>query len=287
MTTRGMLIAAACAALVGLPALARAQGDPPASGDFQAVDDAGTMTSAWRANGTDATTLTIATGGTVTFHYDTGSPSTNKHNVVWGDDLNNPQQQPAYASCPSTPDRYAPQRAPWSGSCTFSAPGTYAFHCIVHPYMTGTVVVQDVTAQPTATATPIGDPGATPTPTPTVTPDPPQSTLKGAVKLAASQHGSRVRGTVSVKGAKSRLEVAVFAPRSALSGGKSHAAVRVGRYLRKSAPAGKVSFAVPLSARARKAMDRHRRLRVTVAVALTPPGGHKLTRSLHATVRMT
>jgi hypothetical protein len=49
--------------------------------------------------------------------------------------------------------------------------------------------------------------------------------------------------------------------------------------------AGRASFAVPLSAKARSALRKHHRLRVTVAVALTPPGAHKLSRTLHTTLR--
>ena len=42
---------------------------------------------------------------------------------------------------------------------TFSAPGTYEFHCGLHGFMTGRVVVRDPLATPTPTATP--DPGGT------------------------------------------------------------------------------------------------------------------------------
>jgi plastocyanin len=42
---------------------------------------------------------------------------------------------------------------------TFSAPGTYEFHCGLHGFMTGRVVVRDPSATPTPTATP--DPGGT------------------------------------------------------------------------------------------------------------------------------
>jgi hypothetical protein len=46
-----------------------------------------------------------------------------------------------------------------------------------------------------------------------------------------------------------------------------------------------VSFAVGTDAKARSALRRHRRLSVTVSIALTPPGGHKLTRSVKSTLR--
>jgi hypothetical protein len=155
--------------------------------------------------------------------------------------------------------------------------------------MTGTitVVASSATATPTPTATPGA--GATPTPTPapggggqTVT----QTTLKGFVVVPRSQKGTRVRGSVDVKLAGSRLDVAVWVPRKALSGGKSAKLVRIGRQTRASTPAGKVSFAIVTDAKARSALRRHRRLSVTVSIALTPPGGHKLTHSARSTLRM-
>ena len=81
------------------------------------------------------------------------------------------------------------------------------------------------------------------------------------------------------------LEVSLWAPRGALSGGKSSRLVRIGRSTRASAPAGRISFAVGTDAKARSALRRHRRLSVTVSIALTPPGGHKLTRSVRSTLR--
>jgi hypothetical protein len=154
--------------------------------------------------------------------------------------------------------------------------------------MQGKVIVEDAPAPvPTysATPTPTPGPGATPTPGPSTTPPVPQSTLKGAVSLARSQRGSRVRGAVKVKAAKSRLEVGVWAPKSKLFKGKSRKAVRIGRFVKASTAAGRVRFSIKVNARARSALRRTRRLGVTVNVALTPPGGHQLTRSLHATLR--
>jgi hypothetical protein len=84
-----------------------------------------------------------------------------------------------------------------------------------------------------------------------------------------------VRGSVLVQSARTRLGVTAYAP---LSRGR---AARVGGWLRRSAPAGRVAFSVPLDARARKALRRRHRLAVTLKVALTPPGGH----ALHHTVR--
>jgi len=51
----------------------------------------------------------------------------------------------------------------------------------------------------------------------------------------------------------------------------------VGRLVRASLHAGKVSFAVPLSAKAKHALERHRRLALTVAIVLTPAQGSTVT----------
>jgi hypothetical protein len=274
---RGLMLAAACGALAGGPALAFAQQpDPP---KFTAYD---TMPPVWRA-GDGTTSVTIAPGGSVTFTYPSGSSF---HNVTFTG-----AKPAACTGLPPQVEDGPPMAAGWSGSCRFDAAGSYAFICQYHPEtMKATVVVADPDpGYGTPTPTP-GTPGATPTPTPAVgpggvTPPKPQSTLKGAVKLARTQRGSRLRGAVKVKGAKSRLEVSVWASRAQLAGGKSRKPMRVGRWLERSTRAGSVTFSVPLSARARNALRRHRRLPVTVAVALTPPGGHELTRTLRATLR--
>jgi hypothetical protein len=79
---------------------------------------------------------------------------------------------------------------------------------------------------------------------------------------------------VNVAQAASRLEVTVTSGRT-----------RVGRWVSKSTAAGAVAFSVPLDAKARKTLRSKRPLVVTVTVALTPPGGKKLTDSANATVR--
>ncbi|HSO93898.1 MAG TPA: plastocyanin/azurin family copper-binding protein, partial [Candidatus Dormibacteraeota bacterium] len=42
-----------------------------------------------------------------------------------------------------------------SAPVTFNAPGTFAYHCAIHPFMTGTVVVNAVTASTTPTPAPV------------------------------------------------------------------------------------------------------------------------------------
>jgi plastocyanin len=263
--TRAALVAAACGALVGIPALARAQQGAAASGTFTAHDLNGVASGYWTADDGSDTTLTVAKGATVTFTYPSGM---SYHNVVFDD------TSPKPASCDGLPPHF--QAPPWTGSCTFDRADTYTFHCELHPDMKGSIVVAD--PPPGATPTPL--PGTTPTPTPTAAPTPtpqPQSTLK--VTLPSRQHGRHVRGSVQVQSAHTRLEVTVSAK---LTGRR---AVRVGHWLKRSAPAGRVAFSIPLIAPARHALASRHKLPVTVRVALTPPGGRTLNRAAKATVR--
>ncbi|MGA8364186.1 MAG: plastocyanin/azurin family copper-binding protein [Solirubrobacteraceae bacterium] len=96
-----------------------------------------------------------------------------------------------------------------------------------------------------------------------------------ALTLAASQHGSSVHGSIEVSaaGAGGRLEVALFAPGASLAAAHRPSGVRVGRLLRSAVHAGVVSFATPLSVRARTALRRHHRLALTVQIVLTPLTG--------------
>jgi plastocyanin len=179
----------------------------------------------------------------------------------------------------------------WHGECTFSTPGTYSFICTVHPTeMKGTITVNPNGTTTTATTT-------TPTPTtPTTTTTPTATTPSGsgsgpisgsplsggaaqAVKLAASVHGKFVHGSVEVSqsGAGGRLEVGLFTSAASLARTKHPTKVRVGRLVRSSLQAGVVSFAVPLTAKARQALRRHRRLALTVEIVLTPLAGAPVT----------
>jgi plastocyanin len=251
------LIGAGCALLLLAPALAYSQ----ATGTFVAVDDA------WQANNQPGvTTLRVTKGATVEFSYPSGAGG---HNV----DFTN-QARPY---CPGVKTGSEYGVAPWKGTCTFEKAGTYNFVCTVHqPTMRGTVIVEEPASTPTPTATPdpTPQPGATATPTPTPTPQAQQqrqTTL--AVRLARAQRGTRVRGRVVVPQAGSRLDVTVKRGR-----------VRAGRSV-KTAGAGTARFSVALNAKARRALRSRGRLDVRVTVALTPPGGTKISRDQRVRLR--
>jgi hypothetical protein len=95
--------------------------------------------------------------------------------------------------------------------------------------------------------------------------------------LASRQRGPSVRGALDVAraGAGGRLEVTLFAKRASLA--KALPSARVGRFVRSSVRAGVVHFDVPLLARGRSALRRHRRLSLTARIVLTPVSGTAVT----------
>src|ERR1700750_1558971 len=144
---RAALVAVASAALIGIPALARAQQGPPATAAFTAVGPR-SPSHAWQAGGPSGSSVPVAAGGTVTFAYPSG---TSVHNVHFDDASAKPSSctQTAgmdYGSVPPLPA--AVQGPGWAGSCRFDTPGTYTFHCDAHANMTGTIVVQAPTPTP-------------------------------------------------------------------------------------------------------------------------------------------
>jgi plastocyanin len=287
--TRDLVIAAAACAVVGIPALAYGQQGPPT---VSAVDNGASHS--W-----DHPDITIAPGGTVTFQNTTPTG----HNVDFTDKQPTcTQTSGTVISAPPPMPTFATK--PWSGTCTFSTPGDYPFICDVHYDMTGVIHVV-APGQPTATAT------ATPTVTPTTTPvasgspdpgDPPgggsttpspnspnsnnatPSQLK--LSVAKTQTGTKVKGDVTVEKAGSKLAVSVWAAKNVLQHSSSKKLVEIGHATRTKAPAGKLTFSVNANRTARSALRRHRRLSVTVVIALTPPGGHELTRSVKSTLKM-
>jgi plastocyanin len=214
----------------------------------------------------------VSSGGNVMF---VNSSADVPHGIVWSGGPGTPACE---SSVPVGPEKSAPK---WSGACTFAQAGTYTYYCSVHgPQMSGKVTV-NANGTTTVTTTEPAPPGTTTT-TSTTPPPAPQSPLAGsasqALKLAKSQRGQAVRGSLAISqaGAGGRLEIGLFAKSAFLATAK-RGSVRVGRLVRSSVPAGKLSFSVALSARARRALHRHRRLSLTVKIVLAPPAGHALT----------
>ncbi|HEV3283958.1 MAG TPA: hypothetical protein VG010_07115 [Solirubrobacteraceae bacterium] len=215
----------------------------------------------------------LASPGSVAFQ----NSSAKAHGVVWS-------SVPVTPTCSGVPVNASAES--FSGSCSFPQAGTYRFYCYVHgPTMSGTITVGAGTTTTTTTATQPGGTTTTTNTSPGTTTTPagpaPTPTLSGAgnatiITLARSQRGGSVRGSLEVPSAVAggRLEVDLLARRASLAragGGSSR--VRVGRLIRSSLRAGRLSFSVPLQARARSVLARRRRLPLTVKLVLTPAQG--------------
>jgi plastocyanin len=266
------------ASVVVLPAVASSEATPT----IEAAHESG-LYGGYRWKPPSAT---ISAGGTVAF----SNPSTEvPHGIEW-------KSGPATPSCSQEVPVGTNEAAAgkhWSGSCAFSQPGTYEFWCTVHhSEMKGTI---SVTASGTTSTTTTN---TSPAPTPgtgapggggTGAPNSPsavggsESPLAGpassAVKVAASQHGTAVRGSVDISqaGEGDRVEVDALAKAAALAGNGHAAPVRVGKLVLSHVHSGKTAFSIKLSSRARSALRRHHRLALSVRIAVTPLVGSPLT----------
>jgi plastocyanin len=132
------LVVGAVAALL-VPSAAFAE-PPPLTATFTAVDPTQT-THVWRDSVSNTNATTIATSGTVTFDYPVGAFPNTVHNVNFTS-ANKPSTCQRIGGAAGAPPIPSPAiRAPWTVSCTFDTPGTYAFNCQIHPTMTGTITV--------------------------------------------------------------------------------------------------------------------------------------------------
>jgi plastocyanin len=280
-----LLVALLGAGVVVLPAVAGSETTPaieaenkPGSGLYTEEHHA------WTPSG-----ATIGAGAAVAI----SNPSAIAHGVRW---VGGPATPSCSAGVPLAGSAQA-SGTKWSGTCTFSQPGTYVFYCTVHgPEMTATITVNSNGATTTNATTTPEAPSAVPGPAANHTPIPEIGSLASplvgsaaqAVRLPASQRGRAVRGSVSVSqaGAGGLLEVDLLAKGASLAGAGHGAKIQVGRLVRPALTAGALSFKVPLSARGKRALRARGRLPLSVRVLLSPPHGVtvKLTRNivLHA-----
>ena len=135
------------------------------------------------------------------------------------------------------------------------------------------------TGTPLSTAT---TPGSMETPRP-----PGGSQPLATLALANAQHGNTVHGTVQIPAADggARLEVELLAQSASLAKVKRAGSARVGRLVRSSAPAGKVSFTVSLDAQAKRTLHHHHKLALTVKIVLTPKHSTAVTITRSVVVR--
>jgi hypothetical protein len=275
------LLLFALAALVGatvavLPALAA----PPSEAKLEVNENCVEPDwPCWATHGSGsnpepASKVTIAAGGEVKFT----DNATTAAAVVWT------------GSAPACSGVPASAMTKWEGTCKFEQPGTYRFESStlfndgVDNYTKYEIVVEGATTGTTPTTTPTTT-STTPTTT-TPTPGEPSHNFgspleggSGALKLAGSQHGSTVHGSIKVSqaGSGGRLEVGLSTAGASLAKTEHPSQVHVGRLVRSSLEAGNVSFSVPLTARGKASLRRHRRLALTAKITLTPLHGAAVT----------
>jgi hypothetical protein len=219
----------------------------------------------------------LAQGGTISFEdKDSEAPT----DVIWKG-----ATRPSCTGVVEAP----PTKTGWSGTCTFATAGEYEFESeglfndgtsnytkykvIVEGASTGTTPTTPTTTTPTTTT-----PTTTTTPSETGSSSPLEGGSK-ALKLAGSQHGSAVHGSIKVSqaGAGGRLEITLLATDASLAKAGHSPRARIGRLVRSSLKSGSVSFSVPLSEKGKAALRRHRRLALTVKITLTPQHGAAVT----------
>jgi plastocyanin len=232
---------------------------------------------AFNAAGGGPANVTIVQGGQVDFAYPSG---TNQHNVVFTGPTQPLCTQTAGTAStgqvPPLPNPYTTAGGPgWAGQCKFQSAGTYAFVCGKHSFMTGSVVVSAPPTPPPPPPEPPPPPVSPPPVSPPPPPPPVATTAPAAslLRVTNPQRGFTLRGSVSVRSARSRLLARAFARRGALSGGRSTLQVQVGRQLRASVGPGRVSFSLVLNAVARKALRRNGRLAIVLRLTVDPESG--------------
>jgi plastocyanin len=269
------LVMALGAAVVVLPAVAGSETGPTVK-----AEDGGVYGEAHRWSPEQTR---IAPAGAVTF---VNGSTTVPHGIVWTSSV----VPVCEASVPVGSGNF---KTSWSGSCTFAQSGEYAFYCSYHgPSMHGTVIVASTGTTPTTTTTstqpmtpgaptgspPAGESGPSTAPAGALG-SPLLGSVATAVKLASSQRGSQVRGSVTVSqaGAGGRLEVDLLARSSSLAAARHSKRSRVGRIVRSALQPGSVRFTVILNATAKHALRSRRRLALQVQIRLTPAHGSAVT----------
>jgi plastocyanin len=103
------------------------------------------------------------------------------------------------------------------------------------------------------------------------------SIAAGSLRLSAPRRGSSVRVSLNVapSGAGGRLEIDLIAKTASLAKARHEKPIStvVGRLVRRSVSAGKVSFSIALNAKAKRALRRHHKLALTAKITLTPLTG--------------
>jgi plastocyanin len=261
-------IAVLGAAVVVLPTVALSETTPPGV----VAENVGLYNHYWQPP-----SVAIEPGGAVSFSNPTGVP----HGIRW---VKTPSGPPVCTAGVPVGTTETASGTNWQGTCTFTAGGTYSYYCTVHgAAMSGTITV-GAPPPPTGTGTGTSTPASTPTGTGTVpgagapvATAPPAGAAFSALRLGSAQHGTLVRGSLLVasNAAGGTLSVVLQAKLGAHR-------VQIGALTRSYVAAGRQSWSIALSAKARRALRAKRHLTVLAKFSLTAPGGAavSVTRSL-------
>jgi plastocyanin len=268
VTIRGALVLASIAvlgaAVVVLPTVALSETTPPGV----VAENVGLYNHYWQPP-----SVTIEPGGSVEFSNPTGVA----HGIRW---FKTPAGAPACTAGVPVGTTETASGTMWQGTCTFAAAGTYTYYCTVHgAAMSGTITVGAPSSTPTGTSTgPTGTTvptGTTPLPgagPPTGAATPTAGSALSTLRLGSAQHGTAVRGSLTIASTAAGGTLTVVL--QAKLGGHR---VQVGRLTRAHIAAGRQSWSIALSAKARRALRARGHLALLANVSLTAPGGSPVT----------
>lgn len=218
--------------------------------------------------------VTVALGATVTFDYPTG---TGKHNVNF--ERSGPECGQLAGASAGAQGRIlppVPEGPGWVVRCAFGVPGVYHFGSDEHGSLIGIVRVAnaDGTVPPDT-----GGPSTTPTPQEPYVPGVNTNTSGGGKNqaaggkvaatwsVAASQRRS-LRVTLTGGSERGRIVLEAHARRGDLRAKGKASLVRVGRVTKTVGAGARVTVSVPLNAKAKAALKRLKRMKVTVRVTV-------------------
>jgi plastocyanin len=251
------------AAVVVLPTVALSETTPPGV----VAENVSLYSHYWQPP-----SVTIEPGGTVEF----SNPTAVAHGIRW---FKTPAGAPACTAGVPVGTTETASGTKWQGTCTFAAAGTYTYYCTVHgSAMSGTITVGAPSSTPTGTGT-----GPTATSGPTGTPTVPGAGVPGGttpvagsalstLRLGSAQHGTAVHGSLTIASTAAGGTLTVVL--QAKLGGHR---VQVGRLTRAYIAAGRQSWTIALSAKARRALRARGHLALLAKVSLTASGGSPVT----------
>jgi hypothetical protein len=223
--------------------------------------------------GTESNDATVALGATVRFEYPEGTAA---HNVNF--ERPGPECTQLAGAGTGTRSRIlptSPEGPGWVVECRFDLPGVYHFGSDDNGTLNGVVRVANAdgsvpvdTPAPPSTQPEIFVPGQTVSGGGSTTTRPGSATPRTALKwtISAARRGATIRAVVTGGSERGRIAVEALATRTDLRAKGKARLVRVGRVTKTVAAGARVTVSVPLDAKAKAALRRLKRLKVTLRV---------------------